>query len=96
MFFKEQNQQTLHFANQGTVTWADFAKFILKTAGYPQAEVVPITSVQLNRPAARPENSVLCLNKAQKLGLTFRSWQEAFCDFLREFRQTSHAVPKSL
>lgn len=85
--FEQWNKEVFHFGNQGTASWAEFAQFIFKQAGYLDAIVTPISSAQLARPAQRPHNSVLSLKKAEeRLGIHFRPWQEAFPDFLREFR----------
>ncbi len=89
--FKPWNREIFHFANQGTVSWADFARTVLKLAG-EESEVVPISSFQLDRPARRPHNSVLSLTKArEKLGIEFRPWQEALADFLKEFRMQEYS-----
>lgn len=48
-----------HVTNQGATTWFDLAREILRLAGSDPSRVVPITSNELARPAARPTNSVL-------------------------------------
>lgn len=49
---------TYHVAADGVCSWADFAEAIFAEAGV-RCLVVPITSAELGRPAARPANSVL-------------------------------------
>lgn len=81
-----------HLTNSGAVSWADFARFILKESGMTDVKVTDIPSSKLQRPAERPLNSVLCLTKAKKeLGLALRPWQEAVKDFLTEFREVKAA-----
>ncbi len=86
--FEKNNQEIFHFGNDGTVSWADFAAHILKTAAYDDAMVTAIPSTRLDRPAKRPHNSVLSLQKTRgRLGVHLRPWQDAFLDFLHEFRE---------
>jgi dTDP-4-dehydrorhamnose reductase len=47
-----------HVAADGDCTWAEFAEAIFMEAG-ARCRVIPITSVQLDRPAVRPSYSVL-------------------------------------
>ena len=76
-----------HLGNTGTVHWADYARFILKGAGLGAIKVKDIPSAHLKRPAPRPENSVLSLEKSEKiLGLKLRSWEEATLEFLPKLK----------
>ncbi|MBN2135172.1 MAG: dTDP-4-dehydrorhamnose reductase [Acidobacteria bacterium] len=56
-----------NFANGGATTWYDFAKIILDRLNITEVEVKPITTAQLKRPARRPANSLLSLEKYKKL-----------------------------
>lgn len=81
------NGQTFHLANSEKTSWADFASFLLKQSGFDKARVKPIASEELTRPARRPQNSVLNLDKAESyLGLNLRPWQEAAVEFVQEFK----------
>lgn len=51
-----------HLTNSGYCSWYEFAKEILKNAN-SKAKVVPISSMQLNRPAKRPKCSILISTK---------------------------------
>jgi dTDP-4-dehydrorhamnose reductase len=51
-------QGAWHVAADGSCTWAEFAEAIFEEAGL-RCRVVPISSEELGRPAARPANSVL-------------------------------------
>jgi dTDP-4-dehydrorhamnose reductase len=50
-----------HVTNQGVVSWYEFAREVLLTAGMDAAKVKPISTIDLQppRPAKRPANSVL-------------------------------------
>ena len=50
-----------HVTNQGVVSWYEFAREVLLTAGMDAAKVKPISTSDLQppRPAQRPANSVL-------------------------------------
>jgi dTDP-4-dehydrorhamnose reductase len=79
--------EIFHLGNAGTVHWADYARFILKGVGLEAVKVKDIPSAHLKRPAPRPENSVLSLEKSKKvLGLQLRSWEEATLEFLPKLK----------
>jgi dTDP-4-dehydrorhamnose reductase len=64
---------TYHVAAKGDCTWAEFAEAIFVEAGV-RCRVVPISSADLDRPARRPEYSVL----RSERGITPRlpEWRE--------------------
>ena len=79
--------EIFHLGNSGTVHWADYARFILKGAGLEAVKIKDIPSAHLKRPAPRPENSVLSLEKSENiLGLKLRSWEEATLEFLPKLK----------
>ena len=74
-----------HITNSGNCSWYQFAKEILKLAGMREVKVVPITSEELARPAARPKFSVLenyCLRLSLDTGM--REWKDALKDYLED------------
>ncbi|HNX68472.1 MAG TPA: dTDP-4-dehydrorhamnose reductase [Candidatus Omnitrophota bacterium] len=88
-----RDRQIFHLGNSGTVNWADFARFIVKESGLDQVKVEDIPSTQLTRPAPRPLNSVLSLEKSGSvLGLQLRSWEEAAREFLSEWKEEKLAL----
>ena len=81
-------REIYHLGNEGTVNWADFARFILKTANLESIKVEDIPSTQLKRPAPRPLNSVLALDKVREiLGLKLRTWNDAVTEFLPRWKE---------
>jgi len=74
-----------HIANSGSCSWYHFAREILKLSGMRGVKVKPITSKELNRPALRPQFSVL---KSSGGGAedNMRPWEEALKEYLEERR----------
>ncbi len=71
-----------HVVNNGYCTWYQFACKILEFAGRT-SRVVSISSDQLNRPAKRPDFSVLDCKKFNKVtGMKMRSWEEAITEYI--------------
>ncbi len=68
-----------HLAADGEVSWYDFAHAIINELGL-RAEVRPITSDELGRPAKRPAYSVLRSERWPPL----RHWREALAAYLIE------------
>lgn len=64
----------LHLTNQGETTWFELARDIAELAGFDPGLVKPTTSVELDRPATRPKNSVLDSERLEELGLTLLPW----------------------
>lgn len=80
--------QTLHFCNEGAISWYEFAKHILALSNL-FTPLKPITSAQYPTPAPRPAYSVLSLEKAQRLGLPTRPWLEALTQAIEVTRSES-------
>jgi len=81
----EGNPQGIyHVANQGTCTWYEFARRIIELTNSP-ANVIPINSDEIKRPAKRPVYSVLdCSRFMQETGMELRHWDAALQEYLQE------------
>jgi dTDP-4-dehydrorhamnose reductase len=87
--------QIFHLGNEGQVSWAEFGEFILETAGL-NIPVYRIKTEQLDRPARRPKNSVLSLNKIKRtFGVELRSWKEAFQEFYTDYQKSLKQAAKA-
>ncbi|HEX4438628.1 MAG TPA: dTDP-4-dehydrorhamnose reductase [Thermoanaerobaculia bacterium] len=72
-----------HFANEGEVSWHDFAREILWLSGRGEVPVDPITSEQIARPAPRPAYSVLDTGKYERLtGRSIRSFRDPLAEYV--------------
>lgn len=72
-----------HYANQGEVTWLDFAREILELGRHTGVEVLPIDSKTLARPAKRPSNSVLDTSRYERLtGRQIRPYRDPLSEYL--------------
>ena len=79
-----------HVANSDLCTWYTFGQAILNFSGVSQVKVIPISTKELGRPAARPSYSVLDCQKLKKeTGSTMRPWSEALKDYLSAGRRLS-------
>jgi dTDP-4-dehydrorhamnose reductase len=73
-----RRQGIFHVTNQGSCTWHELACEAVRLAGLDPSVVATMRSSELDRPAPRPENSVLA-NSALRLAgdPLLRSWQDA-------------------
>ena len=79
---KEAPRGIFHVVNSGYCTWYQFACKILKLIG-STSKVIPISSGQLNRPAKRPDFSVLnCRKFTEVTGMELKAWEEALTDYI--------------
>lgn len=79
--------EVYHYANEGVVSWFDFAKEIMRMAKI-DCKVKPIQTIQYPTPAKRPHYSVL--NKA-KIKLTFNLeipyWKDSLDECLKKLNK---------
>lgn len=65
-----------HAANQGEISWFDFAVKIAELNG-SKCKILPQSTAELNRPAPRPPYSALNCKKLESLlGVPCQSWQD--------------------
>lgn len=77
-----------HITNSGSCSWYEFAKEILKLAPVRGIKVKPIASKELNRPAHRPQFSVLNSSSSGPGDEnTMRSWKEALREYIKRDRR---------
>jgi len=76
-----------HVTNQGSTTWYEFARLVVRAAGMDPGRVEPISTAELRppRPAPRPANSVLD-NAALRLSGwdLLPSWEQAITGIVAE------------
>lgn len=79
---------TVHFANDGEVTWRDFAVEIFAQALGEQApEVGAQKTADYKTPAQRPLRATMDLGKLERVyGVKPRPWQEALAEVVAEIR----------
>ncbi len=81
---KEGSKEVYHYSNEGTCSWYDFAREIMKLSGL-NCYVEPIESVQYPTKAKRPFYSVLNKSKIKSLGIEVPHWQESLEKCLKKF-----------
>ncbi len=75
---------TFHLTCEGEATWFEFAEEIFRLAG-KQQKVVPCTTAEFPRPAARPANSRLEKRMLRIAGFpAMPDWREALAEFMTE------------
>ncbi|MGE5235882.1 MAG: dTDP-4-dehydrorhamnose reductase [Acidobacteriota bacterium] len=73
---------TVHVVNEGSTSWFGLAREIVRQTG-ALAEVVPISTAQASRPAARPARSILDTARLRELlGHGLPAWQDALGRYL--------------
>jgi dTDP-4-dehydrorhamnose reductase len=80
---QEDARGIFHIANSDLCTWYQYAQMILKLSSLERVTVIPISSMELGRPAIRPSYSVLDTQKFRReTGMDLRPWFEALKDYL--------------
>lgn len=83
LLIRKKASGIFHVTNSDFCSWYDFGQAILRLSGMEEVKVLPISSGELNRKAARPSYSVLSMEKfKQEIGMELRPWSEALKDFL--------------
>ncbi len=83
LLIRKKASGIFHVTNSDFCSWYDFGQAILKLSEIEGVKVLPISSGELDRKAARPSYSVLSTEKFKKeIGIELRTWSEALKDFL--------------
>jgi dTDP-4-dehydrorhamnose reductase len=81
---KKDAQGIVHITNEGSCSWYDFALQILARSGRQSVPVHPVTTDQNDRPARRPNYSVLSPASLHAYGIRMRPWPQALESYLGE------------
>ena len=86
----------LHVACEGEASWYDLAREAVKEGVRQrllenEVAVVPLSTREMPRPAARPARSVLGLERARGLGVVLAHWREALRGYLSEKAEHKYA-----
>ena len=68
-----------HLSNDGSCSWYEFAREILKNHN---VEVKPVTSAEYPQKAYRPKHPIMDLSKAKATGFQIPTWEEALSQFV--------------
>ena len=78
-------KEIFHVSNRGTVSWFDYAKEILSITKINSAQLIPIKSDKLDRPAKRPAFSGLDTSYFEEIiGYKLRTWLKALKEYIDE------------
>jgi len=80
-----------HVTNGGSSTWYEFAETIVRLVGGTSV-VRPISTVQSQRPAKRPQYSVLGYGRLGLVRAPLPDWRDALDRFTRQIRSSASAV----
>jgi len=84
---KINKHEIFHYANEGAVSWYDFAQSIVELAGIP-CEIQAIESRDYPTPAPRPHYSVLNKNKIKTtFGISIPFWRDSLKSCLEKLEQ---------
>ena len=78
---KEAPYSVYHLSNEGSCSWYEFAKEILKEN--TDVEVLPVTSEEFPQKATRPKRSIMDFSKSKELGFEIPCWEEALRQFMK-------------
>ncbi|HEX7513053.1 MAG TPA: dTDP-4-dehydrorhamnose reductase, partial [Candidatus Methylomirabilis sp.] len=82
-----------HLTNDGSCSWFEFTREILRQGGFSATGVLPISSRELARPARRPAYSVLANGEWERAGLSvLRPWPQALAAMLEAWRAAGPAA----
>jgi len=92
---KQDIRGILHAAGSGDCTWYDFACRIVSDMG-GAIPIVPITTAESNRLAARPQYAVLSNEKLKELEIYLPHWTEGLTRFMEaSLRESAREASKA-
>jgi len=81
-----------HAVNQGSCSWYDCAREVLRAAAMSR-EITPIPTSEYPTPAPRPKNSLLDTSRlARVYGHHLPTWQEGVAEFVRRWTDTQGSL----
>ena len=80
---------TYHLTNGGHCSRLEWAREVLRIRGLTNVRVEPATQEEFGAPYRKPVFSALSLEKAARLGIEMRPWQEALREYLQLSRRES-------
>jgi dTDP-4-dehydrorhamnose reductase len=79
---ENESVEIYHYSNEGTLSWYDFAKEIMKMAKL-ECEITPLESCEYPTPARRPHYSILNKSKIKKeFGVNIPYWKDSLSECL--------------
>jgi dTDP-4-dehydrorhamnose reductase len=86
---------TVHASNAGECSWCDFARELVRAAGFEDVVVEAVRTEDVPRPAPRPRYSVLSKASLERYGFHMRPWQETLGDYFADRLRTSNALHRA-
>ncbi|HEX5412424.1 MAG TPA: dTDP-4-dehydrorhamnose reductase [Terriglobia bacterium] len=84
-----------HVTASGDCTWFEFARKIIDLSGLQGIGVIPISTAECHRPAARPAYSVLANQRLDSMGMgLLPHWEEGLENYLAEIREGGNRADK--
>jgi dTDP-4-dehydrorhamnose reductase len=74
----------IHLTGSGSCSRYEMAREVLDSAGIP-VRLVPVSRSSYVARAIRPANSVLCLDKARRLGVQMPPWRDSLTTYVRRY-----------
>lgn len=84
---EREDSGIMHVTNEGVVSWYEFCRDVMSSAGLDPERVEPCSTEELQppRPAPRPANSVLDNTRFPKMGLPMlRNYREPLAEAVRD------------
>jgi dTDP-4-dehydrorhamnose reductase len=83
---------TLHASNAGECSWCDFARELVRAAGFKDVAVEAVRTEDIPRPAPRPRYSVLSKASLERYGIHMRPWRETLGDYFADHLKVSNVA----